>query len=118
MSENIYIFFRIEILLHLDVPNIQILLHFNVPDNQFLLHFGVPNNQIFSIWLSPTTALLAKILLGYIRWAGVGDTELEKNVVVGDIKKSFKKIVWDTKMELNLVVGTPKWSKKKLYIFF
>ena len=40
------IFFRIEILLHLGVPNDQILLHFSVPDNQILLCFGVPNNQI------------------------------------------------------------------------
>ena len=72
-------FFLIEKILPLDVPNNQILLHFGVPDNQFLLHFGVPNNQ-------PTIALFAKTLLGYIHWAGVGDTELEKNVVVGDTK--------------------------------
>ena len=40
------IFFRIEILLHLGVPDNQILLHFSVPDNQILLRFGVPDNQI------------------------------------------------------------------------
>ena len=36
--------FRLEILLHLGVPNNQILLCFGVPDNQTLLHLGVPDN--------------------------------------------------------------------------
>ena len=40
------IFFRIEILLHLGVPNNKILLHFSVSDNQILLRFGVPDSQI------------------------------------------------------------------------
>ena len=40
------IFFRIEILLHLGVPDDQILLHFSVPNNQILLRFSVPNKQI------------------------------------------------------------------------
>ena len=39
-------FFRIKILLHLEIPDNQILLHFSVPDNQILLHLGVPDNQI------------------------------------------------------------------------
>ena len=39
-------FFKIEILHYLGVPDNQILLHFGVPDNQMLLHFGVPDNQI------------------------------------------------------------------------
>ena len=38
--------FRIEILLHLGVPDNQILLHFSVPNNQIFLCFGVPDNQI------------------------------------------------------------------------
>ena len=38
--------FKIEILLHLGVPDNQILLHFSVPNNQILLRFGVPDNQI------------------------------------------------------------------------
>ena len=40
------IFLRIEIWLHMDVPDNQIVFHFSVPDNQILLRFGVPNNQI------------------------------------------------------------------------
>ena len=72
-------------LLHLNVPDNQILLHFGVPDNQILLHFGVPYNQIFSIWLSPTTALLVQAWLGYIHWAVVGDTELDKFVLVQNL---------------------------------
>ena len=41
----IWIFFRIEILLHFGVPDNKILLHFGVPDNQIFLHFDVPDNQ-------------------------------------------------------------------------
>ena len=37
---------KIEILLHLGVPDNQILLHFSVPDNPILLRFSVPDNQI------------------------------------------------------------------------
>ena len=40
------IIFRIEILLHLGVPDKQILLNFGVPNNQILLLFRVPDNQI------------------------------------------------------------------------
>ena len=36
--------FRIEILLHLGIPDNQILFNFGVPDNQILLYFGVPDN--------------------------------------------------------------------------
>ena len=38
--------FRIEILLHLGVPDNQTLLHFGVPYNKIALCFGVLNNQI------------------------------------------------------------------------
>ena len=35
-----------QISLHFGVPHYQIQLHFGVPHNQISLHFGVPNNQI------------------------------------------------------------------------
>ena len=52
------IFFRIEILLHLGVPDNQILLHFSVPDNQILLRFGVPDNQILLHFGVPDNQIL------------------------------------------------------------
>ena len=72
------IFFMVEILLHLGVPDNQILLHFGVPDNQILVRFGVPDNQILLHLVSPTTALVAQAWLrGYIHWAVVRDTKME-----------------------------------------
>ena len=38
--------FRIEISLHLGVPNTKVLLHLDIPNNKILLHFIVPDNQI------------------------------------------------------------------------
>ena len=52
------IFFRINILLYLGVPDNQILLHFSVPDNQILLHFGVPDNQILLHFSVPDNQIL------------------------------------------------------------
>ena len=49
------IFFRIEILLHLGVPDNQILLHFSVPDNQILLFSVSQTTKFYSILVSPTT---------------------------------------------------------------
>ena len=45
-SKLYLIFFRIDILLQLGVPDMQFLFHFIVPDNQIFLRFGVPNNHI------------------------------------------------------------------------
>ena len=39
-----YFLFRIEMLLHLGIPDNQILFDFGFTDNQILLHFGVPDN--------------------------------------------------------------------------
>ena len=45
-SKLYLIFFRIDILFQLGVPDMQFLFHFIVPDNQIFLRFGVPNNHI------------------------------------------------------------------------
>ena len=47
------IFFRIEISLHLGVPDNQSLLQFSVPDKQMLLHFGVSDNWSMNISSQP-----------------------------------------------------------------
>ena len=66
MSQKMYffVFCRIEILLHVGVPDNQILLHFGVHNNQILLHFDVPDNKILLCFGVPTTALEGHTWLG------------------------------------------------------
>ena len=70
------------------------------PTSKFYSVLMSSTTKFYSTWMFPTTAIVAQAwLVGYIHWAVVGVTEMEKILLSGTLK--WSKI---------LVSGTTKWS--------
>ena len=86
-QQNLFHYFRIEILLRFGVPDSQISLRLDLLDNQISLHLGVHNN----CYSGPRP--------------GWEERFNEQFWFLGIIKTEWNLVVGDTKMEWNLVCG-------------
>ena len=79
------------------------------PTNKFHSMLRSPITKFNSIWRSPTTALVGLGLAGRVQWTGVGDPQIEWNLVVKDLETEWNLVVGISKLIHS--VGLLKYSK-------